>query len=94
MIIVRETFVAKPGMASKLAKLLSDAVHSAPDRARVLTDLVGPFNTVVVETEVETLSAFDKRMREYRTDERMRSKMAGYTDLYTNGRREIYQTIE
>lgn len=81
-------------MASRLARLLSDAVRSAPDGVRVLTDLIGPFNTVVMETEIETLAAFEKRMQEYRTDEQLRSRMAGYTDLYTEGRREIYQVVE
>lgn len=60
----------------------------------MLTDLVGPFNTVVMETEIESLAAFEKRMEEYRNDERLRGKMAGYADLYTEGRREIFQVVE
>ena len=94
MLIVREIFVAKPGMASKLARQWSEALRGSPDRVRVLTDLVGPFNTVVLETEIESLTAFEKRMREYQSDQQIRNKMAGYTDLYTEGRREIYQVVE
>ena len=94
MIVVRETFVAKPGMASKLARMVKDAVGSGPDRVRVLTDLVGPFNTVVLETEVDSMASFEKRMREYGTNQEIRNKMAGYTDLYSEGRREIYQVVD
>ncbi len=81
-------------MASKLARLMADAVRSMSANARILTDVVGPFNTVVMETEVESVAAFEKRMREYHADEKLRNKMAGYTDLYIEGRREIYQIVE
>ena len=91
MIVIRETFVARPGMASKLAGLLADAVTGGPDRVRVLTDLVGPFNTVVLETEIESLAAFEQRMNEYRNDPEIGKKMTGYADMYLEGRREIYQ---
>ena len=94
MIVVRETFVAKPGMASKLARLMVEALGGGPGRFRVLTDMVGVFNTVVLETELESLAAFEQRVQEYRTNEQLRSRIAGYTDLYSEGRREIYQVVE
>jgi hypothetical protein len=93
MLVVREVFRAKPGMASKLARILCDAVSGGPDRVRVLTDLVGPFNSVVMETEVDSLQTFEHRMAQYRVDQEIRSKMAGYTDMYLEGRREIYEVI-
>jgi hypothetical protein len=93
MFIVREVFVAKPGMASKLARVLCDAISGGPDRVRVMTDLVGQFNSVVMETEVDSLQTFEQRMVQYRADQEIRSKMAGYTDLYLEGRREIYEIV-
>jgi hypothetical protein len=93
MIIIRETFITKPGMASKLARQLADVMKGSPDRVRVLTDFVGTFNTVVMETEVDNLAAFEKRLHDYQTNAEIRSKMAGYTDLYLEGRREIFQIV-
>jgi hypothetical protein len=93
MILIRETFVAKPGMASKLARILFDAVVGGPERVRVLTDVVGPFNTVVMETEIDDLATFERRMAEYRNDPEIGSKMAGYTEMCREGRREIYQIV-
>lgn len=92
MLIVRETFVAKPGMASKLAKMFKDS--SLPRmKLRVMTDLVGEFNTVVMETEVADLAAFEKEWKEYMEDAAFREKIKGYTDLYVTGRREVYRVV-
>ncbi|HET8549698.1 MAG TPA: hypothetical protein VFL57_16930 [Bryobacteraceae bacterium] len=93
MLVVRDIFIAKPGMASKLARVLCDAVSGGPDRVRVMTDLVGQFNNVVMETEVDSLQRFEQRMQDYRTDEQIRTKMAGYTELYAEGRREIFEVV-
>ena len=94
MYVIRETFTAKPGMASKLARLFSE-VMSGQDQSktRVLTDFVGPFNTVVMETEVENLEEHGRRMKEHMEDPGIRSRMNGYTDLYVSGSREIYQVV-
>ena len=94
MYILRETFTAKPGMASKLAHLFKEVLAlELPGKSRVLTDAIGPFNTVVLETEVPDLAMFEKLMKEYgeRTD--IRGRMKGYTDLYLTGGREFYREV-
>jgi hypothetical protein len=93
MIVVRNCFVAKPGQASKLAAQLKDAVSVSPfaARARVLTDLTGDFNRVILEYEAENIGAFEASMRDYATNEAFRSRMKGYTELYFTGNREIMQ---
>jgi hypothetical protein len=92
MIVVRNCFVAKPGSASKLAALFKEAAVVAQiPRHRVLTDLTGEFNRVVLEYEAENLTEFDARMKDYYTNEKFREKMKGYTDLYITGSREILQ---
>jgi len=94
MLIVRETFQARPGMASQLAILIKQVMSGQSDlKVRVLTDAVGPFNTVVMETEVADLAEFERRMREYMEKEDIRKQMKGYTDLYLTGRREIYRVM-
>ena len=94
MIIVRETFITKPGMASKFAKLMKEVMGP---NARVMTDLTGRFNHVVVETEMKSLQDFQKRMDSYKKDKdkdkKTQEKMAGYTEMYMTGKREIYQIL-
>ena len=93
MIVVRNCFVAKPGSASTLAAQLKDAAGAATGiaRFRVLTDLTGDFNRVILEYEAENMGEFEARMKDYATNEAFRSKMKGYTDLYVTGNREILQ---
>ena len=93
MLIVRNCFVAKPGSASKLAAQLKAAAAGADiPKHRVLTDLTGDFNRVIMEYEVESVAQFEERMKQYMTDAAFREKMKGYTDLYISGTREILQT--
>jgi hypothetical protein len=94
MIVVRNCFVARPGNASKLAAQLKDAAASAKiPRYRVLTDLTGDFNRVVLEYEAENVGEFEARMKDYATNQTFRDKMKGYTELYMTGSREILQIV-
>jgi hypothetical protein len=94
MYVIRETFTAKPGMASKLAKLFSEVVAEEHNmNTRVLTDFVGPFNTVIMETEVESLEEHGRRMKAHMEKPSINERMKGYTDLYVSGSREIYQVV-
>ena len=100
MLIVRETFVARPGNAGKLAKLFRKAF---PDdkTMRVMTDYIGNYNTVVVEMQVATLAEFEKQMEDYKSgkpdpnmDPKVAEEMSKYTEMYIKGRREIFQIVE
>jgi hypothetical protein len=92
MLIVRNCFIAKPGNASKLAAQMKHAAAVAKiPNYRVLTDLTGDFNRVILEYQVESVSVFEERMKEYTTNTAFREKMKGYTDLYLTGSREILQ---
>lgn len=94
MIILRETFIAKPGQASKLANLFKEvSVIIQGEKYRVLTDLVSDFNQVILETEYDSLEAFEKRMAEYQTSDELKEKMKGYTDMYQGGKREIFKVV-
>jgi hypothetical protein len=90
MIIIREHFIAKPGQASKLAKLIQEAQKAFGNaNCRIMTDLTGEFNQVVMETEAD----LEKRMEEYGKNAAAREKMKGYTDMYITGGRTIYQVL-
>jgi hypothetical protein len=94
MFVVRNLFVAKPGQASKLAALLKDATAFAKlPRVRILTDVTGDFNRVVMEYEAENVAEFEARMQEYATNEAFREKMKGYSDLWLTGHREILRIV-
>lgn len=100
MIIVREVFTAKPGQASKLAKLFKKA-FAADANARVMTDLVGEYNTVVMEMQVNNLAEFERQMEEYKSgkpdpnmDPKVMEELSKYTEMYVTGRREIFQVVE
>jgi hypothetical protein len=90
MYIVRNCFTAKPGQASKLAALLKDVSTMLPN-ARVLTDVTGDFNRVVMEYQAENVAEFEANMQRYASDPEVRQKMQGYTDLWQSGSREILQ---
>lgn len=92
MLVVRNCFVAKPGHGSKLAAQLKEAAAAAKiPKHRVLTDLTGEFNRVILEYETENVAEFEARMKDYATNPVFRDKMKGYTDLWVTGSREILQ---
>lgn len=92
MLIVRNTFVAKPGCAGKLATQLKAAVTAFEmPNARVLTDMTGDFNVVIMEFTAETMAEIEKRMQETVGTPRYREMMAGYTELWTSGSRDIFR---
>ena len=100
MLIIREVFTAKPGQASKLAKLFKKGFGSDPG-IRIMTDMVGEYNTVVVEMPSNSLAEFEKQMEEYKSgkpdpkmDPKVAEEMSKYTEMYLTGRREIYQVLD
>ena len=100
MLIVREVFTAKPGQASKLAKLFKKAFGSEPT-VRVMTDMTGDYNTVVTEMEVKSLADFERMMQEYKSgkpdpkmDPKVAEELSKYTEMYISGRREIFQVLD
>ena len=94
MIIIRNCFIAKPGQASTLAAQFKEAAAVAGfTGSRVLTDMTGDFNRVILEYQAENLGEFEARMKDYMTNPAIREKMKGYTDLYATGSREILQVV-
>ncbi|MBP6942687.1 MAG: hypothetical protein KBB55_01435 [Candidatus Buchananbacteria bacterium] len=100
MLIVREVFTAKPGQASRLAKLCKKMM-SAEVGIRVMTDLVGQYNTVVVETQVADLAEWEKQMELHRSgqaiqdiDAETKEEMSHYTEMFLTGHREIFRIVE
>ncbi|HEX8712619.1 MAG TPA: hypothetical protein VF730_12155 [Terracidiphilus sp.] len=94
MILVRNSFIARPGQAGKLAAQLKEMANAAALRnVRVMTDLTGDFNHVILEHDVESASEFEQLMMTYSTDPKAREAAKGYTDLWTTGRRELFRVV-
>jgi hypothetical protein len=100
MLIVREVFIAKPGHAGELAKMMKQSMAGtdmAKANPKVLLDCVTDYNTIVIEYEVESLTAFDKMMEQEKAKgygQKKESTGPKYTDLYLTGRREIFRIVE
>jgi hypothetical protein len=95
MIIVHDIFICKPGNASKLAKKFKEAMSSTKELLNIMTDMTGQFNKVVVVTQYENLTGYEKSWDYHKEHpeemKKMEEAMAGYTDMYLTGSREIYQ---
>ena len=95
MIIIHDIFICKPGNASKLAKLFKEVMSGNSEFVNIMTDMSGQYNKVVAVTKFESLTAYEQSWEKYKenTEEmkKMQEKMAGYTEMYLTGSREIYQ---
>jgi hypothetical protein len=95
MIQVQESFVCKPGNASKLAKKFKEAMAIVGEKVTILTDVTGQYNRVIIVSQFENLAAYEKNWEKFKADpdamKKMEAAMAGYQDMYLTGSREIYQ---
>jgi hypothetical protein len=97
MILVRDVFQAKYGKSGELAALFKEAGQKWPDAMqygrRVLTDASGPFFTVVTETEVASLAAWEQLIADVFSNPEFGEWFGRMQALVESGRREFY-TIE
>jgi hypothetical protein len=97
MLLIREVFQAKYGKAGELVqrmKQLDDpAMLEGVSSARILTDLTGPFDTVVIESVVASLDTYFGKMFEMFANADQAQQANPMAALVASGRREIY-TIE
>ena len=95
MIIVHDTFVCKPGNASKVAKMFKEMMADSKEVKNILTDMTGQYNRVVMVSQYEDLASYQKSMEAYMNPTpEMKEKMKGmqnYTEMYQTGGREIYK---
>lgn len=96
MIVVHDIFVCKPGQASKMARMFKEMMAKNKELIHIMTDMTGQYNRVIMVTKYANLAAYEKAFQKYMRPtpamKKMMAKMAGYTDMYLSGSREIYQT--
>lgn len=98
MIIVHDTFVCKPGNASKLAKLFKEwaGLQSKKFNSRVMTDMTGQWHRVIMVSEFESLADYEKKTKEEMENQtpkekELMKKFKDMNDMYVSGSREIYK---
>ena len=95
MYLIREIFKTKPGKAKELVKKFKLCVpifEKSGDgkNFKIMTDITGPYWTVVFEFETDDMGKFIKDLRSGIPDPEMMEIMKGYIDLIEGGSREIY----
>jgi len=95
MILVRAVFQAKVGKAQELVASFKAATQQSDtgDKPRILTDLSGPWDTVVVETVAESLADWERQRAEMFASPQFQDMFAQVAELVVSGRNEFY-TIE
>ena len=97
MIIVHDTFVCKPGQASKMAKLMKEWAEIKPKKnTYVMTDQTGQFHRVLIATNYDSVTAYEeetKNMMANQTPEEkiLMEKFKDMNEMYVSGGREIYK---
>jgi hypothetical protein len=97
MILVRDVFQARYGKGDEVVALFKELHQRWPEAARygrrILTDASGTFFTIVTETEVESLAAWEKLLAEVFANPEFGEWFGRMQPLVEAGRREFY-TIE
>ncbi len=96
MIIVHDTFVCKPGNASKLAKLFKEVMGADKNLMHIMTDMTGQYNRVIMVSTYKDLKAYQQSWEDMEKNptkemKEMGEKMAGYQEMYQTGSREIFK---
>lgn len=91
MLVIRNVFHCKPGQAKNLVAMMKESFEKTPEmpKPRIMTDVSAGFWTVVLETEAESLDAWEKQMAT--TSAEVRRAMSSYMELVTGGYREIFR---
>ena len=100
MLIARQVFRAKYGRGDELVTLFKELNTRMQEeggtgrRFRILTDISGPFFTVVSEVEVESLAAWEGEFRESMNRPWMGEWFSRMMPLVESGSREFYNIVE
>jgi hypothetical protein len=99
MIVIRNVFRVKFGKAREAVALVKEGAAiqkraGANFSPRVLTDLTGPFYTVVLELTVPNLSAFEAEAPRFMADKDFQANYQKLVPLVDSGYREIFTVVE
>ncbi|MDF1503390.1 hypothetical protein [Roseisolibacter sp. H3M3-2] len=98
MILVRDVFRLRFGAAREAVALWQEGIEFVRAGrhvrdARLLTDLVGPFYTLVLETTYDDLESSACEMREVMGDAAWRGWYQRFVPLVESGHREMFTVV-
>ena len=95
MYLIRDVFRCKPGKAKDLVAIFKNArphmERMGVSGARVMTDSVSTYWTVVLELEVESMAAYEEILSGRQASPELGEIMKGYMDCVSGGHREIFK---
>ena len=99
MIVIRNVFQLKFGKAREALAVMKEGLaiqkRLAPDAsARLLTDVTGPFYTLVLELTVPGLAAFEATAPKVFGDPEFQANYQKMAPLVKSGRREIFTIVD
>jgi len=101
MIVVRNVFQLKYGKAREAIALVKEglaiqkrAVTGVDFSTRLLTDVTGPFYTLVLELTVANLAAFEAYAPRLFADKDWQANFHKMTPLVESGYREVFTIVE
>jgi hypothetical protein len=94
MIVVRNVFRLKFGKAKEGVQLWTEGLAMAKrlglGRARILTDLVGPFYTLVFEIEFNSMSDFEDNAKKIMGNPEWQAMYQKVSAITESGYREVF----
>lgn len=99
MIVVRNVFQLKFGKAREAVALMKEGVASQRRvlgegfSARVLTDLTGPFYTLVLEVTAADFAAVESNMPRLFADKEFHANYQKMSELVESGYREVFNIV-
>ncbi|MGA2612791.1 MAG: hypothetical protein ABSG38_04995 [Spirochaetia bacterium] len=96
MILVRNVFQVKFGKMKEARGLWKEGIKfvNAANKPRLLTDLTGPFYTLVLETTHKDVASLDADMRSEMSQTGWDAWYQKFIPLVDSGRREMYAVVE
>jgi hypothetical protein len=99
MILIRNVFRLKFGKAREAVALMKEGVAiqkraGAPFTSRVLTDVTGPFYTLVLELTVPSLASFETEAPRFMGDKDFQANYQKLVPLIESGYREVFTVVE
>jgi hypothetical protein len=93
MVLIRTVFHVRQGHIRDLVEMMKQATQAEPNRPRILTDLSGPTNTMVMEMRHESLAAAEQFRAELFQRQSFHASQEQANDCIVSGANELY-TIE
>jgi len=99
MIVIRNVFQLKFGKAREAVAMWKEGIEiirkaGAPAPDRILTDLVGKYYTLVVETKAANLAEFEASFKKMPNSPEMQAWYQKFSPLVESGHREIFNVVE